>query len=213
MRISSLFTALTGAISLSVASPGMAQQANSMSDQASQVVMDLQARSISTLVVMDKARGEILVVDQGNVVMRSPALYGKGVGENEGADKNVTPAGIFALREYRDRHYDGGRVLAFICKPSMCYIIHPTWNGVPSERRNQRLATATPVDNAISNGCINVPYDFYRRMSDYLQSRAVTQGGVTSLPRLVVLPENQDLAATRQILGISGPAASNTPDP
>ncbi len=31
----------------------------------------------------------------------------------------------------------------------------------PAERRLQRLASATPGDNRISYGCINVPADFY----------------------------------------------------
>ena len=205
MRISSLFTALACAASLQVAAPAQAQitAATEMSEQARVVVDDMQARSFSTLVIMDKARGEIMVVDQGRVVMRSPALYGKGEGEDEGADKNVTPAGLFALREYRDRHYQGGRVLAFLCQPSMCYIIHPTWNGVPSEQRDRRLATPSVDDNAISNGCINVPYEFYQRMSGYLQSKAAVIGSTVTLPRLVVLPGNQDINATRQILGLT----------
>lgn len=216
MRISSLFTAFACAASLHVAAPVQAQVTAQpdMSQQARVVVDDMQARSFSTLVVMDKARAEILVVDQGRVVMRSPALYGKGVGEDEGADKNVTPAGVFALREYRDRHYDGGRVLAFLCRPGMCYIIHPTWNGVPAEQRNRRLASPAVEDNAISNGCINVPFDFYQRMSNYLQSKAMTVGSMVTLPRLVVLPENQDVDATRRILGLTTSVAQTSqPNP
>jgi hypothetical protein len=34
-------------------------------------------------------------------------------------------------------------------------------NGKPSERRLQRLTTASTLDNRISYGCINVPVAFY----------------------------------------------------
>jgi hypothetical protein len=34
----------------------------------------------------------------------------------------------------------------------------------PKERRAQRLATATPLDNRISYGCINVPAKFYENV-------------------------------------------------
>ena len=34
----------------------------------------------------------------------------------------------------------------------------------PEERRAQRLATPTPLDNRISYGCINVPVNFFKRV-------------------------------------------------
>jgi hypothetical protein len=33
--------------------------------------------------------------------------------------------------------------------------------GSPKDRRHERLASETPLDNRISFGCINVPVDFY----------------------------------------------------
>ncbi len=39
--------------------------------------------------------------------------------------------------------------------------LHRVVTSNPKERRLQRLASATPLDNRISYGCINVPAAFY----------------------------------------------------
>lgn len=213
-RFHSLATAfgLATTIAMTHGADAHAQSMQNVSPQVDMVADYMQGQSLETMVVLDKANAELLVIDRGQVVMRSPALYGRGQGEDERADGRATPSGVFALREYSDPKYDGGRVLAFLCHPNACYVIHPTWHGKPSERRDERLATPTPDDNTVSNGCINVPYEFYQRMSAYLQSRAnvVTENGrsMAWLPRLVVLPENTNLAATRRALGM--PAGSGS---
>lgn len=214
MKLAKLYAACASAITLGLALPTGAQEANDMSEQARYATSAL-ASTMPTLVVMDKARGELLIVENGTVIMRSPALYGKGAGEDEGEDRNVTPAGIFTLQEYsaNSRQYEGGRVLAFLCQRAGCYVIHPTWNGAPAERRNERLASPSVEDNAISNGCINVPTEFYQRMSEFLRSRTsvtmVNGQQVIAMPRLLVLPENTDPEATRRILNL--PMPGNAP--
>lgn len=40
--------------------------------------------------------------------------------------------------------------------------LHPVVTSNPQEQRLQRLASATPLDNRISYGCINVPPKFYQ---------------------------------------------------
>jgi len=42
--------------------------------------------------------------------------------------------------------------------------LHRVITTKPSERRLQRLATPTPLDNRISYGCINVPEKFYNNV-------------------------------------------------
>jgi len=42
--------------------------------------------------------------------------------------------------------------------------IHRVITTKPEERRLQRLATSTPLDNRISYGCINVPARFYEKV-------------------------------------------------
>ncbi len=42
--------------------------------------------------------------------------------------------------------------------------MHPVITSKPAERRAQRLATPTPLDNRISYGCINVPAKFFENV-------------------------------------------------
>jgi hypothetical protein len=42
--------------------------------------------------------------------------------------------------------------------------LHPVVTGQPKERRAERLATPSPLDNRISFGCINVPVKFYENV-------------------------------------------------
>ena len=50
----------------------------------------------------------------------------------------------------------------------------------PKERRAQRLASATPLDNRISYGCINIPVKFYENV--VRPAFTGTQGIVYVLP-------------------------------
>lgn len=227
MRISSVFSFLASA-SIFVSNPLAAQTmpeikrdsastvpASGMSGQARMVANYMQAAGYETLVVLDKNNAELLVIDKGEVVMRSPALYGKGKGEDVSNDPNTTPAGIFALREYSvsTRDYAGGLALGFLNTKNSSYIIHPTYQRLREQRRDERLASPTPDDNAISFGCVNVPYDFYNSMTAYLKGKTTVRlsqaGYVTALPRFVVLPKVQSLSETANILGITAPSAQN----
>jgi len=42
--------------------------------------------------------------------------------------------------------------------------LHPVITAFPKERRPERLATPSPLDNRISYGCINVPAEFFRNI-------------------------------------------------
>jgi hypothetical protein len=42
--------------------------------------------------------------------------------------------------------------------------MHRVHTNKPNERRLQRLATPTPLDNRISYGCINVPVKFFDKI-------------------------------------------------
>jgi hypothetical protein len=60
----------------------------------------------------------------------------------------------------------------------------------PRERRLQRLASATPDDNRISFGCINLPVAFY---DDVVHPALGSRRGV-----IYVLPETRPLQAVFQ---------------
>jgi hypothetical protein len=66
--------------------------------------------------------------------------------------------------------------------------LHRVIVGNARDRRHQRLATATPLDNRISYGCINVPVSFY----DGIVAPAFK--GTVGI--VYVLPETRSLADT-----------------
>ena len=213
MRISVLSSAFAFATALAGHMPVQAQasprsQASSLSTQAQFVCQSLLAAGDKKLAIMDKNNGELTLTDSCAVVDKSPALHGKGKGESEIADPFVTPAGIFNMREYAvdPKDYEGGKVLAFLINKKASYVIHPTYQHLPQQRRDERLASPTPEDNAISFGCINVPTRFYNLTVAFLNAnqsiRQTPAGPVAELPKLVILPKNQDLAVTASILGL-----------
>jgi hypothetical protein len=71
--------------------------------------------------------------------------------------ERVTPAGRYVSRLSVDSEGKELLVLDYAAAISL----HPVIKGTPEERRAERLGSATPQDNRISYGCINVPKDFY----------------------------------------------------
>ena len=123
--------------------------------------------------VMDKAAAQIFVFGgDGRLRGAAPGLFGSAVGDHTapgiaglalreipGRDR-TTPAGRF-VGGYGPS-LDAGRVLWVDYDSAVS--IHPTATGVPAERRVERLASASPDDNRITHGCINVSPDFYERI-------------------------------------------------
>lgn len=146
--------------------------------------------------VVDKVHARVFVFDvRGRLTGSAPVLIGSAlsdetspeVGELElvhiPADQRTTGAGRFdaylgpangEAPEVLWLDYDSGLSL------------HPVITGNKKQRRLQRLATATPLDNRITYGCINVPKEFY---ADVVRA-AFEQRGV-----VYVLPETRELEA------------------
>ena len=98
--------------------------------------------------------------------------------------ERTTPAGRFQLEPGHNLQGEDILWVDYDAAVSM----HRVRATNPAERRLQRLASATPGDNRISFGCINLPTAFYERV---LLPLVGSQGGV-----LYVLPETRALAAT-----------------
>jgi hypothetical protein len=120
--------------------------------------------------VVDKVEAKVFAFDaQGRLLGSSPALVGvtrgdvspKGIGDRRLADippaDRITPAGRF---EAALGHNLSAKDILWIDYDA-ALSLHRVATGVPSERRLQRLATPTALDNRISYGCINVPAAFY----------------------------------------------------
>jgi hypothetical protein len=152
-------------------------------------------------VIVDKVRARVFVFDAGGRKLGSaPALLGlargdhtvPGIGEREYSEMlpadRTTPAGRFVAA--RGMNARGEDVLWVDYDAAIS--LHRVVTSRPEERRLERLATPTPLDNRISYGCINVPVRFYEEVV----SPAIGDGDAI----VYVLPETRP---ARELFGIS----------
>jgi len=140
-------------------------------------------------VIVDKKDARVFVFDAaGRIRGAAPALLGvargdhavPGIGEREYSEMppkdRTTPAGRFVAALGTSTR--GEDVLWVDYEGAVS--LHRVVTARPRERRLQRLATPTPLDNRISYGCINVPARFYEGVVKPAFSG--TQGIVYVLP-------------------------------
>ncbi|MEN5425208.1 hypothetical protein ABE522_02380 [Stenotrophomonas pennii] len=146
--------------------------------------------------IMDKAAAQVLVFDgEGRLRGAAPALFGSATGDHTapgvaglalraipGRDR-TTPAGRF-IGGYGPS-IDAGRVLWVDYDSGVA--LHPITTGVPSEKRAERLASASPDDNRVTHGCINISPTFYEQ----IVRTTFERGGV-----FYVLPDKASMAET-----------------
>jgi hypothetical protein len=124
-------------------------------------------------VIVDKTEAKVFVFDaDGRLRGTAPALLGlargddavPGIGKRTLSsirpEERTTPAGRFVAA--LDRNIHGKEILWVDYDTAIS--MHPVLTTKPEERRAQRLATATPLDNRISYGCINVPAKFFENV-------------------------------------------------
>jgi len=121
-------------------------------------------------VIVDKTDAKVFVFHaDGRLRGAAPALLGlakgdysiPGIGDRKLSairpEERTTPAGRFVAS--RGRNFNGKDVLWVDYANAVS--LHRVVTTNPVERRLQRLATPTPLDNRISFGCINVPARFF----------------------------------------------------
>lgn len=124
-------------------------------------------------VIVDKTDAKVFVFDaDGRLRGAAPALLGlargdhavPGIGDREWSsirpEERTTPAGRFVAA--LGRNLRGKEILWVDYDGAVS--MHRVASAKPEERRLQRLATPTPLDNRISYGCINVPVKFYENV-------------------------------------------------
>ncbi len=139
--------------------------------------------------IVDKIDAKVFVFNaNGQLRGASPVLLGlakgddsvPGIGEKKLSairpEDRTTPAGRFVA--YIGRNFHGKDILWVDYKTAVS--LHRVVTNNPKERRLERLATPTPLDNRISFGCINVPAKFYDSVVN--PSFAGTRGIVYVLP-------------------------------
>ncbi len=146
--------------------------------------------------VVDKVRAQVFVYSgKGKLIGSAPVLLGSAFGDETApgigdlqlasipADQRTTAAGRFesflgpATGESPEVlwiDYDSGLSM------------HPVIRGAQKQRRKERLATETPLDNRITYGCINVPVAFYEE---------VVRPAFAEKGMVYILPETRDLEA------------------
>lgn len=97
-------------------------------------------------------------------------------------EERTTPAGRFVASLGNDYTQD----ILWI-DFDLALSLHRVITGNVNDRRHQRLASATPLDNRISYGCINVPVDFYDKL--IIPAFTGTTGVVYILPETTAIEE------------------------
>ncbi len=141
-------------------------------DMADWVVNSSDNRNMPFAIV-DKVNAKTYIFDvDGRLRGAAPVLLGLAKGDHTAPgindipmsqippEQRTTPAGRFtATMGHNSR---GKQILWVDYKNAIS--MHPVITTRPKERRLQRLATPTPLDNRISFGCINVPADFFKNV-------------------------------------------------
>ena len=158
---------------------------------AERVVASSDAGGLPFLIV-DKTAARVLAFDsQGRFVGDSAALLGSargddsapGIGDRPLAkilpEERTTPAGRFSAELGQNHHGEDILWVDYDNAISM----HRVRSVKASEKRLQRLASPTAMDNRISYGCINVPAAFY---DDVVKPLFAPRNGI-----VYVLPETR----------------------
>jgi hypothetical protein len=122
--------------------------------------------------IVDKVDARVLLFDaRSRVLGAAPALLGLGRGDDSvpgigqrrlatiAPSERTTPAGRFEASLGHDLEQE---VLWIDYDAALS--LHRVIVGNPADHRHERLASATPLDNRISYGCINVPASFFDRI-------------------------------------------------
>lgn len=141
-------------------------------DMADWVVNSSDNRNMPFAIV-DKVNAKAYIFDvDGRLRGAAPVLLGLAKGDHTAPgigdmpmsrippEQRTTPAGRFkATMGHNTR---GKKILWVDYEDAIS--MHPVITTRPEERRLQRLATPTPLDNRISYGCINVPAEFFENV-------------------------------------------------
>jgi hypothetical protein len=165
------------------------EQASRDAKQVADWVVDSNDNRGMSFVIVDKADAKVFVFyADGRLRGAAPCLLGlakgdesvPGIGNRDmksiRPEERTTPAGRYVSS--LGRNFYGKDILWVDYEGSVS--LHRVVTNKPAERRLERLATPTPLDNRISYGCINVPVKFFDNVVK--PSFAGTKGIVYVLP-------------------------------
>jgi len=146
-------------------------------------------------IIIDKVAAQLFVFDaEGQALGSAPVLIGIAKGDESEpgvgttalshipTEQRTTPAGRFLAKYGRASGHEQVLWVDYANAVSL----HPVVTSNKSEHRLQRLQSASPDDNRITYGCINVPAEFYKSVVSPLFKGA---GGI-----VYILPESRLLS-------------------
>lgn len=155
-------------------------------------------------IVVDKLDAKIFLFSgEGRLAGAAPVLLGLAKGDSSvpgigtralsriAAHERTTPAGRF---EATLGHGLNGKDILWVDYDA-AISLHRVIVGNRADRRLERLATADPLDNRISYGCINVPVAYYERV---VRPAFASRGGV-----VYVLPDTETLTSIFSAYGLA----------
>ncbi len=175
------------------------RRANFESESASRRTRDMADWVVSSkdnlnmpFAIVDKVNAKVYVFGpDGQLYGAAPVLLGLAKGDHTvpgvgnkplslvPPSDRTTPAGRFVAA--MGHNAKGKEILWLDYEKALS--MHAVVKGKPQDRRAERLASPTPLDNRISFGCINVPVPFFENV---LQSKFSGMGGI-----VYILPETK----------------------
>ncbi len=161
---------LSVCVALCCHSPAWATRPSASAHEALRTIRALGDHREGPFIVLDKAAARLWVFDQhARQVASTPVLLGAAVGDDSvpgigerpiaaiEPHERTTPAGRFRMEP--GSNLNGEDI--FWVDYDAAVSLHRMRSGNARERRPQRMASATPTDNRISYGCINIPPAFF----------------------------------------------------
>jgi hypothetical protein len=142
----------------------------SLSDQESEAGQMAAGQGDRTFVMVDKARGKIILFENGQPVFAGPALTGESTADQmpktelgekfdtlNAPDTKITPAGRYTVERGFDPEVGGPLFdIHEIRGKDWGIAIHQLYLGIPAEHRDARILSPSEEDKHITFGCINV---------------------------------------------------------
>jgi hypothetical protein len=113
----------------------------------------MRAMFLSVVVLASINKGTVFV-EHPDVAFKSNAIFGK-----QGTD---TPVGIYEVKRAYSTKLKKP-MLVFLQDDTGVYAVHSLVE-VKGQNRLARINSATPFDNRISNGCINIPQEAFAKL-------------------------------------------------
>ena len=133
--------------------------ANAALDSAEQdIATKMAGRGVTNFLLLNKAKGQLVIIKNGTETGRIPALSGRQKGDLPKDNLPITPSGIFPLILEGDlnQHH---LAISFYKERTSSYAIHPVFG-----TRVPKLLRSSPEDKRVTAGCINVSQSNFRQI-------------------------------------------------